>query len=289
MKNYNKILEAINRGIQLALDDFEDNIQVQHVKSKQTNNNLDIIVELLKHIYKKILNNPKSISKDEYDTILRWYKKANLKYQAKDKAELHHIISHIVYKIDSCVNLNWLDVSNITNMHGMFYNMPFNGDISEWDVSNVKDMAEMFDHCIEFTGINTNLSNWNVSNVKNMNAMFNTCSFNGIHNDLANWNVSSVKDMGSMFAYTVFNSDISKWDVSHVKYMDNMFSHSAFNQPIGNWNVSEIKSSTYMFFHAFKFDQDLTKWNAKNLSNNTFRFSDINPENLPKGQQWILR
>lgn len=44
-----------------------------------------------------------------------------------------------------------------------------------------------------------------------------------------------------------------------------------------------------MFFHAFKFDQDLTKWNAKNLSNNTFRFSDINPENLPKGQQWILR
>ena len=24
MKNYNKILEAVNRGIQLALDDFED-------------------------------------------------------------------------------------------------------------------------------------------------------------------------------------------------------------------------------------------------------------------------
>ena len=25
MKNYNKILEAINRGIYLALDDYEDN------------------------------------------------------------------------------------------------------------------------------------------------------------------------------------------------------------------------------------------------------------------------
>jgi len=25
MKNYNKILEAINRGIKFALDDFEDN------------------------------------------------------------------------------------------------------------------------------------------------------------------------------------------------------------------------------------------------------------------------
>ena len=37
MKNYNKILEAVNRGIQLALDDFDDEEQVQNVKSKQVN------------------------------------------------------------------------------------------------------------------------------------------------------------------------------------------------------------------------------------------------------------
>ena len=35
MKNYNKILEAINRGINLALDDFDDEEQVQNIKSKQ--------------------------------------------------------------------------------------------------------------------------------------------------------------------------------------------------------------------------------------------------------------
>ena len=35
MKNYNKILEAVNRGIQLALDDFDDEDQVQNIKSKQ--------------------------------------------------------------------------------------------------------------------------------------------------------------------------------------------------------------------------------------------------------------
>ena len=190
---------------------------------------MDIIVELINHIYKKIRNNSKSISKDDYDTVLRWYKSANLKYQVKDKSELQQIISHIIYKIDSCANLNWLDVSNITNMNGMFQHMPFNGDISDWDVSRVKDMAKMFDNCIEFTGENTNLSNWDVSGVKNMNAMFNTCSFNGINNDLANWNVSNVKDMGNMFAYTVFNSDISKWDVSNVEYMDSMFMYSIFN------------------------------------------------------------
>ena len=37
MKNYNKILEAVNRGIQLALDDFDDD-EVQNIKSKQVQN-----------------------------------------------------------------------------------------------------------------------------------------------------------------------------------------------------------------------------------------------------------
>ena len=37
MKNHNKILEAINRGIQLALDDFDDD-EVQNIKSKQIQN-----------------------------------------------------------------------------------------------------------------------------------------------------------------------------------------------------------------------------------------------------------
>lgn len=37
MKNYNKILEAVNRGIQLALDDFDDS-SIQNIKSKQVQN-----------------------------------------------------------------------------------------------------------------------------------------------------------------------------------------------------------------------------------------------------------
>ena len=39
MKTYKQILEAINRGIQLALDDFDDEDQVQNnIKSKQVQN-----------------------------------------------------------------------------------------------------------------------------------------------------------------------------------------------------------------------------------------------------------
>ena len=36
MKNYKQILEAVNRGIQLALDDFDDD-EVQNIRSKQVN------------------------------------------------------------------------------------------------------------------------------------------------------------------------------------------------------------------------------------------------------------
>ena len=294
MKNYKQILEAVNRGIKFALDDFEDDELQGQTNSKVkydggTRKGLDEtnyyqIIERIK--------NKEAVSKQEYDTFLIYLKYNSnrlRKYQVKDKAELHQFISHIVYKIDPCANLNWLDVSNITNMNGIFHDMPFNGDISEWDVSNVKDMANMFDSCIQFTGINTDLSKWDVSSVENMNAMFSTCSFNGINNDLANWNVSKVKDMGNMFAYSTFDSDISNWDVSHVKYMDSMFQYSIFNQPIGNWDVSGIEDSTYMFFKATKFNQDLTKWDIKHLSNNTFKFSEIDLDNLPKGKHWLLR
>ena len=38
MKIYTQILEAVNRGIQLALDDFDDDEQVQNIKSKQVQN-----------------------------------------------------------------------------------------------------------------------------------------------------------------------------------------------------------------------------------------------------------
>ena len=39
MKNYNKILEAVNKGIQLALDDFDDeDTPIQNIKSKQVQN-----------------------------------------------------------------------------------------------------------------------------------------------------------------------------------------------------------------------------------------------------------
>ena len=63
---------------------------------------------------------------------------------------------------------NW-NVSNVTNMKGLFKNMKdFNDCINNWDVSNVTNMDNMFDNASSF---NQNLNNWNVSKVTSMNPL----------------------------------------------------------------------------------------------------------------------
>jgi surface protein len=86
------------------------------------------------------------------------------------------------------------------------------GAISDWDVSQVTDMSELFK---DKTTFNDDISNWDVSNVTNMYAMFyNAQSFN---QDIGAWNVSSVTNMTNMFLEaTSFNQDIGAWDVSSV-------------------------------------------------------------------------
>jgi len=63
-------LEAINRGISLALDDFDDDDAVQHIKSKQTNT--DHVEITVNHIF-NLINNGKA-TKEDLNTLKYWYK-----------------------------------------------------------------------------------------------------------------------------------------------------------------------------------------------------------------------
>ena len=116
--------------------------------------------------------------------------------QPKTKKELKEIIIQRIKDDGPECNLNDIDVSKITDMSNLFdgYNntifYKFNGDISQWNVSNVKDMYCMFFGCEKFNG---DLSKWDVSNVKNMSQIFYKCpTFNC---DLSQWDVSKVEDM----------------------------------------------------------------------------------------------
>ena len=116
------------------------------------------------------------------------------KYFPQTKEKLQDIIKYRIEVEGNEVNLNDIDVSQITDMSELFLWSDFNGNISGWDVSNVTNMYGMFYSCKKF---NQDISNWDVSNVSDMAFMFNGCeSFN---QDISAWDVSNVIDMFYMF------------------------------------------------------------------------------------------
>ena len=91
---------------------------------------------------------------------------------------------------------NW-DVSNVTNMLGMFSNATsFNQPLNKWNVSNVTNMVAMFENATSF---NQPLNNWDVSNVEDMRYMF--YGAKSFDRPLNKWNVSEGTDMRAMFKY----------------------------------------------------------------------------------------
>ena len=99
-------------------------------------------------------------------------KDKNYKYFPEAKEELKDIILQRIEAEGKEVNLNDIDVSKITDMSRLFEDLDFNGDISEWNVSNVTDMGGMFYGCSKF---NQDISHWDVSKVKTMNYIFSNC------------------------------------------------------------------------------------------------------------------
>jgi surface protein len=124
-------------------------------------------------------------------------------------------------------------LGRVTSLDSLFFDSPFNEDISRWDVSRVKYM----------------------------NFTFAFSEFNG---DISKWKVSAVEDMSFMFySNNAFNSDISKWNVAAVKPMSYMFAHSGFNGDISKWDVAAVEYMSYMFFNATSYSQNLCPWSSK--------------------------
>ena len=89
-------------------------------------------------------------------------------YHPKTRIELKELVDQLIKERGNEANLNDIDTSEIKDMSYMFKSSEFNGDISEWYVSNVEYMIDMFGE----SKFNGDISNWNVSNVENMYHMF---------------------------------------------------------------------------------------------------------------------
>ena len=108
------------------------------------------------------------------------------------------------------------DVSNCRSMSQMFQGAQlFQGNgLSNWTTISVNKMEEMFDDAKSF---DADLSDWDVSNVTLMTNMFRqTNAFKGI--GLDQWNISNVNSADGMFCQadglTMGKENLSSWVIS---------------------------------------------------------------------------
>ena len=98
--------------------------------------------------------------------------KTRYKYQPETKEELKKLMKQLIEERGNEGDFNDIDTSKITDMSDLFYELTdFNGNISQWDVSNVTNMRWMFDN----SDFNQDISQWNINKNCNTWFMFNLC------------------------------------------------------------------------------------------------------------------
>ena len=189
----------------------------------------------MKKLYNYISEFERSLSLNEYIIerlkLSKNNKPQEYNYHPKIKDELKSLLKKLLKERGNDADLNDIDTSQITDMGYLFNDSKltkFNGDISQWNVSNVEKMEFMF----AVSNFNGDISDWDVSKVEDMYCMFNESKFNG---DISGWDVSNVKDMNGMFANSEFNGDISGWDVSNVKDMGYIFQNCLLEKNPPKW------------------------------------------------------
>ena len=154
------------------------------------------------------------------------------------------------------IGTDWSYAFSVDNAHLSKF------DGSSLDVSNVTEMNGMF----AYNKISdlTSLANWDTSKVTNMSIMFTSNKVSDL-TPLANWDTSKVTEMSYMF-YNAFISNLTplaNWDISKVTDMYYMFAnnHDLIDlRPIANWNISSVKNDKSLFYGD-------TKLNLTNINN----------------------
>ncbi len=202
------------------------------------------------------------------------------------------------------LDLSGWDTGNVTEMSHLFSSTGYKAKtwnvkgLSEWDTSSVEDMEWMLALAgYSAKSFELDLSNWNVSNVTNMANAFDRIGYSATTwsiGDLSGWDTGKVTNMDYAFQEAGYNArtwsigDLSEWNMGNVRYMTFMFSkagHSSKEWSIGNisgWDVSKVTKLFGTFqgagYNANNFELDLSGWDTRNVTNmdRTFEESGYN-------------
>lgn len=160
---------------------------------------------------------------------------------ATSHQHLWNMVREIIMMHGHACDLNHLDVSRVVDFSLLFESIPFEGDVSKWNMSNARDLSGMFEH----SHFNGDVSAWDVSGVQDMSFMFANSPFN---QSLANWNTGNVRNMRWMFREnSAFQQDISKWDTRRLQTTESMFAKSVFQGDLSAWDLGALTDAESMF------------------------------------------
>ena len=156
-------------------------------------------------------------------------------------------------KLTSIEGIEYLNTSQVTDMHNMFYNCYYlqTIDFSGFDTRKVKDMSNMFYNCGSLKSLD--ISNFNTSEVTDMRHMFYHCI--GLKSlDLSHFNTSKVSNMISMFelCFNLSSVNLSGWDTRNVGSMNHMFErcNSLKTLDLSGFDTREKTCSMYDMFNT---------------------------------------
>lgn len=189
---------------------------------------------------------------------------SKIKQKPKDDQDLINIIIQRLEKNIEEPDLSDIDVSDIEDFSLLFcgyedyiylqrdidVDMIKKLDLSSWDVSNVKNMSEMFARCISLKEID--ITGWDTSKVSDMSSMFLGCKSLKTIKGIENIDVSNVTNMGFMFSgcRNLEELDLSLWKIPNFLNTTRMFykcKKLKVLKGVESWILKKLKDVTNMF------------------------------------------
>lgn len=202
---------------------------------------------------------------DSTENLIYWWSDADVVYANENSksmfASLFRCASGSTPKSGASRLIDFVDVSDINmsrvkDMSYMFYGSKYKTIkekiLGDFDTSNVENMSHMFENSYDSDSTPQtpiDFSRFNTSKVKDMSSMFKRSQLPSI--DLRGLDTSNVENMEEMFngMRNTVSVNLANLDVRKVSNMDSLFSHSAALQTldVSNWKNDLITNMNYMF------------------------------------------